>query len=90
MNTYKAVLKGNTLEWSDEAPDIVGSDQAISVHVTILDRTMLRPQRQARGQKMAAALERLAAKKGIAIDDPSAWQQDVRQDRSLAERDGPC
>jgi len=36
-----------------------------------------------RGQKMAEALEKLAALNTFAGVDPVAWQRDIRQDRSL-------
>lgn len=87
LNTYKAVLRGDTLEWSDDAPELAISGQPVAVHVTILDDSVLRSQPD-RGQRMAAALERLATKKGLAdISDPTAWQREIRQDRSLPERD---
>ena len=88
LSTYKAVLKGDTLEWSDERPELAVAGQPVPVHVTILDDSLLRAQQHARGQRMAAALERLAAKGGLAhIADPVMWQRETRQDRSLPERD---
>ena len=88
LSTYKAMLKGDRLEWSDEVPELVIAGQAVPVHVTILDESLLRSQRQVRGQQMAAALERLAAKNELAaIPDPVKWQRETRQDRSLPGRD---
>lgn len=37
LQTYKATLNGNQLEWSDETPEEAKTDKAISVIVTILD-----------------------------------------------------
>lgn len=40
------------------------------------------------GERMAAALEQLAALDTLSeISDPSAWQREQRQDRSLPDRD---
>lgn len=87
-STYKAMLNGDRLEWSDEVPDLAVAGQPVPVQVTILDEPLLRSQQQARGQQMAAALERLAAKNGLAdIPDPAKWQRETRQDRSLPGRD---
>ncbi|MCW5958811.1 MAG: hypothetical protein KIS76_01540 [Pyrinomonadaceae bacterium] len=37
LQTYKATLNGNQLEWKDEAPDEAKADKQINVIVTILD-----------------------------------------------------
>lgn len=88
LSTYKAVLKGDRLEWSDDVPELVVAGQPVPVHVTILDVALLQLEQPARGQEMAAALERLAAKGGFAdIADPATWQREIRQDRSVPGRD---
>ena len=86
--TYRAVLKGNHLEWRGEAPAIA-RERAVPVDVTILrdERLSASPAPDA-GEKMAAALERLAASQAVvSIEDPGAWQRQVRSDRPLPERD---
>ncbi len=77
LQTFKAVLTGNRLEWLDETPEM--SDRPLEVHVTILES---HPGREtvSRGQKMAEALEKLAALNTFAGVDPVAWQRDIRQD----------
>ena len=88
LNTYKAILNGDKIEWSDEAPGEVVAGRPVFVHVTILDQASLQSQRQERGLQMAAALERLAGKNGLAdITEPLAWQNEMRQDRDLPGRD---
>jgi hypothetical protein len=88
LSTYKAVLKGDVLEWSDEAPDLAVAEQPVPVHVTILDESLLQSQRTAHGRQMAAALERLAARNGVpSIPDPIAWQRETRHERGLPGRD---
>ena len=37
LQTYKATLNGNQIEWNGEVPEEVKNHQAVSVMVTILD-----------------------------------------------------
>ncbi len=37
MQTYKATLNGNQLEWNGEVPEVVQTREPVSVIVTILD-----------------------------------------------------
>jgi hypothetical protein len=82
--TYKAVLRGDRLDWIGPAPP---PSPAVPVHVTLLEeRTEHSPNR---GRAMASALEALARAGGIsAIPEPAAWQRDVRRDRPLPGREG--
>ncbi|HVQ37129.1 MAG TPA: hypothetical protein VMS31_06335 [Pyrinomonadaceae bacterium] len=80
---YKAVLKGNRLEWTDAVPADLASEQP--VEVTILGPT---DQLADRGRRMAEALERLAATDAFSnISNPSEWQREIRKDRPLPGRD---
>ncbi len=85
METYRAILKGNRLEWIESEPTNLDAEQP--VEVTILDSPSdVGPSTQ--GQRMAKALERLAAANTFAhIKDPVAWQREVRKDRPLPGRD---
>jgi hypothetical protein len=88
LRTYKAILRGNLLEWSGEAPEYPEKEQAVEVHVTILREAADSQRVMAQGKRMAAALEKLAALDTLSeISDPSAWQREQRQDRSLPDRD---
>lgn len=81
--SYHAVLHGDRLEWAGDAPD---SDVPVSVRVTVLDD---RRARDEMGRRMAAALERLAESRAFdGIEDPVAWQRDVRRDHDLPGRRG--
>ena len=85
--TYKAILRGNHLEWSGEAPGQLESEQPLEVHVTILNESPA-DKSASQGRKMAEALERLAATDALAeIADPSEWQREQREERSLPGRD---
>jgi hypothetical protein len=59
-NTDKAILKGNHLEWLEEPPTNLDSDQPVTVGVSILEEPASPPQKATQGQKMADALEKLA------------------------------
>ena len=79
--TYEAVIHADHVEWPDGAPDL---SQPVRARVVILDEAPP----LSRGQEMVAALEAIAAA-GIFdhIDDPVAWQREIRKDRPLPGRD---
>lgn len=88
LRTFKAVLKGNSLEWVDEAPE--QGERPIEVHVTLLEEES-RLDIAERGNKMAEVLEKLAAGNTFAeVSNPVAWQREVRQDRALPDRNEYC
>ncbi len=85
MRTYKALLRGDRLEWLGETPESQ-TDAPLRVHVTVLEPEppveML-----ARGHAMAAVLEQLATRRTFAaITDPVRWQRELRQERNLPGR----
>ena len=85
METYRAILKGNRLEWIESGPTNLDAEQP--VEVTILD-TPGDVDATTQGQRMAKALERLAAANGLSrIKDPSEWQREIRKDRPLPGRE---
>lgn len=87
LQTYKAILRGNYLDWSGETPQQVEGENAVEVHVTLLEEPATSSV-VSQGKRMAEALEKLAGIKALsAIDDPSAWQREQREERSLPDRD---
>jgi hypothetical protein len=84
LQTFKAVLTGNSIEWIDEAPEL--GDQSIAVHITVLEENT-GIDSATRGQRMAEVLEKLAANRTFSDTDPIAWQREVRQDRAIPGRD---
>jgi hypothetical protein len=85
IRTYKALLRGNSLEWIGEAPER-SEDHPITVEVTVLEESCSSEARS-RGHEMAAILEKLAESGAVSdITDPIAWQQDLRQERPLPGR----
>ena len=86
LETYQGLLRDNRIEWSGDAPKVLLRDQAVRVHVTVLDSVTVPAAEQ--GKRMAAALEKLAALNALAgMDDPAAWERETRQDRPLPGRD---
>lgn len=72
---YRAVLRGNLLEWRDEKPQDLSQDRALEVSVTVLGSS----DSAARGVAMAAALRSLAAAGGPeSYGDAASWERDAR------------
>ena len=88
LQTYKAILRGNRLEWRDSPPDALPEDHPVAVHVTILDDIVPASISQHSGQRLAAVLEQLAQIHALAdITEPADWERDVRSDRPLPNRE---
>ena len=84
LRTYNAVLTGNHLEWTEDTPEL--SDRRQEVYVTFLEKKPESNQK-IRGEKMAKALEKLSELKAFTNAEPKTWQQAVRQDRPLPNRE---
>lgn len=72
------------MEWDGaEAPQLGLNDEA-RVIVTLLEKST----RTVSGEAMAAAMAAIAAMPDrTIIEDPSAWQREIRQDRPLPGRE---
>ena len=79
LETYKAILHGDTLEWVGEKP--VSTDVGMEVHVTVLEvqKQRLKPD----GAAMAAALKKISDTGISSFGDALEWQREIRQDRQL-------
>jgi len=85
QSIYKAIVRGDRIEWEDDVPEQIRTQQALTVLVTVVDQPAAAD--DTRGPRMAEALERLAASGGVSsITDPSQWQREQRQDRDLPGR----
>ena len=83
LKTFKAWLTGSRLSWIGDVPEL--GEQRLQVYITVLDdKPALEP--NTRGQRMAEILVNLAATQGLGDSDPTVWQQETRQDRSLPGR----
>jgi len=88
--TYKATLRGDTLEWDGDAPAAAHGKQAVAVEVTIVDTEVLgldSAPDPARGKRAADALRALAATNPFADVDAAAWEREIRTDRPLPGRE---
>ena len=84
LETYTGTLRGNTLEWSEVDTPSLGINDEVPVMVTLLAK----PSHVASGEAMAAAMRAIAAMPNrTIIEDPSAWQREIRQDRPLPGRE---
>lgn len=83
LQTYEGVLEGDRIRWAaEEAPD---TDRPLRVYVTVIEENT---DREDRGARMAEALSKLAESGAFdEIDDPEAWQREIRQDRPLPGRE---
>lgn len=85
LPTYRAVLRGDHLEWEDEVPEQLGNQQGLEVFVTFIGNSL--QDGEQRGRLMADALERLAQKGGVSsIANASDWQREQREERELPGR----
>lgn len=90
LPTYKAILRGNRLEWRGSVRQHPPTDRPMAVYVTVLDEPLgeVNAHEEGQGARMAAALERLAEIHALAdIDDAAAWEREARQERVLPDRE---
>jgi hypothetical protein len=81
---YRAVLRGDQVEWIDRPPPV---DGPVEVEIAFPDPEPESACRRRR-QRAAAALKQLAASGAFdEIEDPVAWQREIRKDRPLPGRD---
>ena len=79
--SYRGILHGNHIEWTGPRPESAGP---VEVEVVLLAAMATR--QQSDGKTMAEALRAIADAGGPAIDDPVAWQRELRKDRPLPFR----
>jgi len=85
LDTYKARLKGNQVQWTDDRPIAGFPEQEVEVLITVLSDMPVQQENQAkRGERMAQCLEKLARTGGIVgISDAAEWQREIRKDRRI-------
>ena len=86
LKTYEGVLENGQIRWRGDSPP--ESSVPLDVHVTVLQSSEAPMAAEERRRLMAEALEQLAAMNPFAdIEDPVAWQREIRKDRPLPGRD---
>jgi hypothetical protein len=84
LQTYKAILHGDHVEWLEKPPE---KPHPVEVQITFLEEVASESILE-RGRAMAEALATLASRGTFAaIADPVAWQREMRRDRSLPDRE---
>ena len=80
---YKAMLHGDRVEWLDGEPE---TDGPVQVYITISNLPDLEGT-ESEGQTVFDALQALADMGAFdEIEDPVAWQREIRKDRPLPFR----
>ena len=81
---YKAILRGDKVEWLDDAPE---TEEPVQVYITISNLPNS-DDSQSEGQTVFEALQALADMGAFDdFEDPVAWQREIRKDRPLFLRD---
>ena len=81
---YEAILQGDQFDWGEVRPPEVESNQRVKVTIVVHEPDSL----YSHGPAMAETFNRLAAMDAFSyIDDPVAWQREIRQDRPLPGRE---
>lgn len=76
IESYKAILRGDRLEWRGAAPEETNGGEGVEVYVTIARRTSISSRASSDGKAMAGALSKLAASRSVAgIADATTWQR---------------
>lgn len=84
---YDAVLRGDTLEWIGARPVGLPQDEAVEVEV-VLKTVKSFDAEEERKRKIGEALDALVKLNPFRdIDDPVAWQREIRADRPLPGRE---
>ena len=82
---YKAMIHGDTIEWSGDIPEEVAKDGIMEVYVTRIQETK---NSEPNGKQAMEILQKIADRGGIqSILDPVAWQREIRKDRPLPGRE---
>ncbi len=83
---YKAVLHGDRVEWLEGAPETDGP-VPVEVHITISSEVGSRVSDDA-GKSVFELFQELADMGAFSeIEDPVAWQREIRKDRPLPGRE---
>ena len=81
QRTYTAILHGDRVEWLNEKPE---ENKPVQVQISVLEDERVPTQ----GEELARLLGMLAEKGTFDhIEDPVAWQREIRKDRPLPGRD---
>ena len=88
LNSYKARVDGEHIDWIGKRPTGVTRGRTVTVEVSIMDEILTPIARKRQGKKLADILENLAILNPFAdVADPVAWERELRADRKLPGRE---
>lgn len=88
FQTLPAVLHGSHLEWTGAVPEALDSGRPITVEVVVLTPPTAPISDAERRRRLGAILREVAKREPFAsIEDPVAWQREIREDRPLPGRE---
>ena len=73
LPAYRAILRGDFLEWQGGDFALPQDNGPVAVHVTLLET--ITSNKQQRGAAMATALEKLAAQNAMKENDDNSYSQ---------------
>jgi len=83
LRTYGGIPEDDRVRWLQGEPPV--TDRPLRVRITVLEEEA---EKEKRGRRMAEALSKLTESGAFSkIENPSAWQREIRQDRPLPGRD---
>lgn len=84
LGIYKAIIAGNKIRWIEQPPAEINDNSEIQVEVVIKSNP---DENMSRGEAMYQSLRKLSACGGLLsnIDDPVAWQREIRTDRKIIQ-----
>ena len=85
VKTFNAILTNNAIQWLDKTPEL-NLDSSVKVQITFLEQILM-TETKSNGQKMAESLRKISKNNTFTEIDPSQWQEEIRQDRHLPNRD---
>ena len=86
LETYKAKIYGDKIEWETDAPKILQKEESVAVYVTVIDESGASD--LPNGEKMAEVLKKIASRGSFSlIENASEWQREQRRERDFAERE---
>lgn len=88
LTTLKATVQGDRIHWLEESQGTFPPNREVQALIIPLDENPGGLSPEEKGQRRVAALKNLAKLGAFAgIQDPAAWQREVRTDRDLPDRE---
>ncbi|MBI5385741.1 MAG: hypothetical protein HZA90_13765 [Verrucomicrobia bacterium] len=88
LTTLKATVQGDRIQWLEDSEGVFPASRLVQALITPLEEPPVAATPDERSQRRVAALKKLASLNAFSsIQDPVAWQHEVRSDRELPGRE---